>query len=48
LQDVYARAGLARPLAVESRSDLTLGSAGDSAVRAVVDHIEMLDALLGW
>ena len=47
LQDVYARAGLARPLAVESSSDLTPGSGGDGAVRAVVDHIEMLDALLG-
>jgi hypothetical protein len=47
LQDVYARAGLARPLAVESSNDLTPGSGGDGAVRAVVDHIEMLDALLG-
>lgn len=47
LQDVYARAGLARPLAVESSSDLTPGTGDHSGVLAVVDHIEMLDALLG-
>lgn len=47
LQDVYARAGLARPMAVESSSDLTPGTGGHSDIQAVVDHIEMLDALLG-
>ena len=47
LHDVYARAGLARPMAVESSSDLTPGTGDHSAVQAVVDHIEMLDALLG-
>jgi hypothetical protein len=46
LHDVYARVGLARPVAAGSRSDLTLGSDGRSRVQAVVDHIEMLDALL--
>ena len=47
LHDVYARAGLARPMAVESSSDLTPSTTDHSAVQAVVDHIEMLDALLG-
>jgi hypothetical protein len=47
LHDVYARAGLARPVAVESSSDLTPSTGDHSAVQAVVDHIEMLDALLG-
>ena len=47
LHDVYARAGLARPMAVESSNDLTPGTGDHSAVQAVVEHIEMLDALLG-
>lgn len=47
LHDVYARAGLARPMAVESSSDLTPDTGDHSAIQAVVDHIEMLDALLG-
>jgi hypothetical protein len=47
LHDVYARAGLARPMAAGSSSDLTPDTGGYSAVQAVVDHIEMLDALLG-
>jgi hypothetical protein len=47
LHDVYARAGLVRSVAVESSSDLMPGTAGHSAVQAVVEHIEMLDALLG-
>jgi hypothetical protein len=55
LAEVYARAGLARPRAAESpiqkatdaSSDVTGGTGGQSAVWAVVDHIEMLDALLG-
>jgi hypothetical protein len=47
LHDVYARAGLARPMAVGSGSDLAPGTGGHSGVQAVVDHIEMLDALLG-
>jgi hypothetical protein len=55
LADVYARAGLARPRAAESpsressdfRSDVAGGIGGQSAVRVVVEHIEMLDALLG-
>jgi len=55
LADVYARAGLARPRAADSpsrevtdfRSDVAESSDGQSAVRVVVEHIEMLDALLG-
>jgi hypothetical protein len=47
LHDVYARAGLPRPLAAESNSDLAPGTEDYSAVQAVVEHIEMLDALLG-
>jgi hypothetical protein len=55
LADVYARAGLARPRAADSpsreatdsRSDVAGSSDGQSAVRVVVEHIEMLDALLG-
>jgi hypothetical protein len=55
LADVHARAGLARPSSTESPSpgatdsggDVTQGCGGHSAVRAVVEHIEMLDALLG-
>jgi hypothetical protein len=58
LVEVYARAALARPRAAESliqkaqkaidaSSDVTGGMGGQGAVRAVVDHIEMLDALLG-
>jgi hypothetical protein len=55
LADVYARAGLARPRAADSpsreatdfRSDVVGSSDGQSAVRVVVEHIEMLDALLG-
>jgi hypothetical protein len=47
LHDVYARAGLVRSVAVESSSDLMPDTAGHSAIQAVVDHIEMLDALLG-
>jgi hypothetical protein len=55
LADVYARAGLARPGAAESPileapespSDVAGGSGGQGAVRAVVEHIAMLDALLG-
>ncbi|MCA1702111.1 MAG: hypothetical protein LC808_02115 [Actinobacteria bacterium] len=55
LANVYARAGLARPRAAESpiqeatdsHSDVAGGSGGQSAVRAVVEHIAMLDALLG-
>jgi hypothetical protein len=52
LHDVYARAGLVRSVAVESSSDLMPGTGGHdtggrSALQAVVDHIEMLDALLG-
>ncbi|MGH4009448.1 MAG: hypothetical protein ACRDTH_15075 [Pseudonocardiaceae bacterium] len=53
LTEVYARAGLARPRtaespfqgAAESSSDVTGGTGG--VVRTVVEHIEMLDALLG-
>jgi hypothetical protein len=47
LEDVYARAGLAGPVAVESRGELTPGTEDQGAVQAVVEHIEMLDALLG-
>jgi hypothetical protein len=47
LYDVYARAGLAKPMAVESSSDRRPGTGGQGAVQAVVEHIEMLDALLG-
>jgi hypothetical protein len=52
LHDVYARAGLVRSVAVESGSDLMPGTGAHdtgapSALRAVVEHIEMLDALLG-
>jgi hypothetical protein len=55
LADVYARAGLARPRVIESpsreatdsRGDVAGSSDGQSAVRVVVEHIEMLDALLG-
>jgi hypothetical protein len=55
LADVYARAGLARPRvtespsreATDSRGDVAGSSDGQSAVRVVVEHIEMLDALLG-
>ena len=46
LHDVYARAGLARPIAVEPSSDLTPGTEAHSDFQAVVEHIEMLDALL--
>lgn len=55
LADVYVRAGLARPRAAESpsreatdfRSNVAGSSDGQSAVRVVVEHIEMLDTLLG-
>lgn len=55
LADVYARAGLTSPGAAEPRShaatepsiDVTRDTVGQGAVQAVVDHIEMLDALLG-
>lgn len=55
LADVYARAGLPKPEATGPRSrvatdpgtDVTSGTVGQGAVQAVVDHIEMLDALLG-
>jgi hypothetical protein len=47
LHDVYARAGLARPMVVGFCSDLTPGTGGQGGVQAVVEHIEMLDALLG-
>lgn len=55
LADVYARAGLPRPGAAEPRRhtatdpniDVTQDTVGQGAVQAVVDHIEMLDALLG-
>jgi hypothetical protein len=46
LHDVYARAGLARSV-VESSSELMPGTAAPRALQAVIDHIEMLDALLG-
>jgi hypothetical protein len=55
LADVYARAGLGRPRAADSpsrevtdfRGDVAGSSDGQSAVGVVVEHIEMLDALLG-
>ncbi|MGH3974924.1 MAG: hypothetical protein ACRDS9_16590 [Pseudonocardiaceae bacterium] len=55
LADAYARAGLTRPEAAEPHShtatdpsiDITQDTVGQGAVQAVVDHIEMLDALLG-
>jgi hypothetical protein len=47
LHDVYARAGVVRSVAVESGSELMPGTGAPGALRAVVDHIEMLDALLG-
>jgi hypothetical protein len=55
LADVYARAGLTRPEAADPRShaatelsnDVPQDTMGQGAVQAVVDHIEMLDALLG-
>ena len=50
LTEVYARAGLARPRAVESPFQGAAESSGNvtgGTVRAVVEHIEMLDALLG-
>jgi hypothetical protein len=50
LTEVYARAGLAGPRAVESPFQGAAESSGDvigGTVRAVVEHIEMLDALLG-
>jgi hypothetical protein len=55
LVDVYARAGLARPEAADlpiqeatdSHGDVAGGSGGQGAVGAVVEHIAMLDALLG-
>jgi hypothetical protein len=55
LADVYARAGLTRPRAAESpiqeatdsHCDVAGGIGGQSAVRVVVEHIAMLDALLG-
>jgi hypothetical protein len=53
LTEVYARAGLVRPRAAESPFQGAAESSGDvtggtgGAVRAVVEHIEMLDALLG-
>lgn len=54
LADVYARAGLTRPGAAEPLRhtatdpsiDVTQDTVGQGAVQAVVDHIEMLDALL--
>jgi hypothetical protein len=55
LADVYARAGLARsgaadlpiPESTDSGSDFAGVIGGQSAVGAVVEHIAMLDALLG-
>jgi hypothetical protein len=47
LHDVYARAGLSRPVVAGFSSDLAPGTGDHSAVQAVVEHIEMLDALLG-
>ncbi len=55
LADVYARAGLTRPEPSEPCSHtttdpiitVTRDTVGEGAVQAVVDHIEMLDALLG-
>jgi hypothetical protein len=55
LADIYARAGLTRPRvaespiqeATDSHSNVAGVSGGQSAVRAVVEHIAMLDALLG-
>jgi hypothetical protein len=50
LTEVYARAGLARPRAAESPFQGAAESSSDvtgGTVRAVVEHIEMLDALLG-
>lgn len=55
LADVYARAGLTIPGAAEPRSheatdpsiDVPQDTMGEGAVQAVVDRIEMLDALLG-
>jgi hypothetical protein len=54
LGDVYARAGLPRPETTEPPShtatdpsiDITQDTVEQGAVQAVVDHIEMLDALL--
>jgi hypothetical protein len=47
LHDVYARAGVVRSVAVESSSELMPGTGAPGALQAVVNHIEMLDALLG-
>jgi hypothetical protein len=47
LHDVYARAGVVRSGAVESSSELMPGTGAPSALQVVVEHIEMLDALLG-
>jgi hypothetical protein len=55
LADVYARAGLAGPSpagspileATDSPSDVAGGIGGQGAVGVVVEHIAMLDALLG-